>query len=297
MKIEVNEFIKSEIIRLNVLFQKGAKLSDKEIKPFVFEDYSYLKESEEYFGEFSVPYFLSYAVLKDVEYRIKNPYPGTIWYWIKDADKNTTKDFLPKQSKLMYDTLDAYLLLLKSGNLLQAVILFRSYIEYSSQFYAALLDYEFFQKYTGSELLEEEYKKLWFSTLKPAKVLAKIKAMHAEIDQLLQEKKIYYNNKMVYSRQFKPFDSFLRGFLYTTLSGLAHGSYPMLIKEDETKLYSLVWLCSVYLIESQVVIDELTSVYFQYTPKELFTKWITVEIYLKSMEKQAMLYVNKEESV
>lgn len=102
---------------------------------------------------------------------------------------------------------------------------------------------------------------------------------------------------MVYSRQFKPFDSFLRGFLYTTLSGLAHGSYPMLIKEDETKLYSLVWLCSVYLIESQVVIDELTSVYFQYTPKELFTKWITVEIYLKSMEKQAMLYVNKEESV
>jgi len=296
MKIEINEFINAEIVRQNKLFQHGAKISGKSIELFTVKDYPYLQGALDYFGEFSVPYFLSYSVLKDVEYRIKNPYPGTIWYWKKDADKNTTKDFLPTQSKLLYDTLNAYISLLKSGNHLQALILFRSYIEYSSQFYAALLDYDFFRKYTGSELLEEEYKKLWFNTLKPAKVLSQIKAMHAEIDQLLKENKIYFGKNMCYSRIFRPFDSYLRGKLYTDLSALAHGSYPALIKEDETKLYALVWLCSVYLVQSQVVIDELTSVYFQYSTKELFTKWITVEIYLKSVSPQAMLFMQKNGS-
>lgn len=291
MNVNVNEFIKVEIERLNILFKKGAKIAGKDHKPFVFEDYTYLKESQEYFGEFSVPYFLSYSALKDIEYRIKNPYPGTIWYWVKDVDKDIAKDFLPKQSKLMHDTLNSYITLLKSQNHLQALILFRSYIEYSSQFYASLLDYEFFQKYTGKELLEEEYKKLWFSTLKPAKVLSKIKEMHAEIDQLVKEKKITYGENMHYSKYFKPFDSRLRGILYDRLSALAHGAYPSLVGNDETQLYALVWLCTIYLIESQVVMDELTSIYFQYSIKELFTKWITVEVYQKSKEKKALLFV------
>ena len=73
------------------------------------------------------------------------------------------EDFLTIQSRLMYDTLNSYLSLLKSENFLQALILFRSYIEYSSQFYACLLDYEFFQKYTQSEIVEEEYKKRFMS--------------------------------------------------------------------------------------------------------------------------------------
>ena len=292
MEIEINQFIIEEIKKKNDLFQKGAKITGKKIKSFKFEDFTYLKDSLEYFGDFSVPYFLSYSVLKDIEYKIDNPFPGTIWYWEKDADKNKTRDFLSIQSKLMYDTLNSYLTLLKSQNHLQALILFRSYIEYSSQFYASLLDYDFFQKYTTSELLNEEYKKLWFKSLKPEKVLSTIKCMHLEMNKLLKEKKINYSETIIYSRMFKPFDSHLREFLYNELSGLAHGSYPTLIKNDDTKLYSLVWLCSAYLVESEAVIDELTSVYFKYSLEELFNKWITRAIYLKSKEPKALLFIN-----
>lgn len=292
MDFDINEIIKYQVQELNTLFVKGSKLARKEHKPFVIEDYKYLRESQEHFGTFSLPYFLTYSVYKDVEYRIQNPYPGTIWYWKKDVDKTKSKDFLSIQAKLMYDTLSSYMSLLKSENYLQALILFRSYIEYSSQFYASLLDYEFFQKYTGSDMVEEQYKQLWFSNLKPAKVLSKIKAMHAEIYKLLKEKKIDYGSSAVYRRMFKPFDSNLRGILYSSLSGLAHGSYPALIENDETKLYALVFLCSAYLVESQVVIDEISSVYFQYSLDELFNKWITVEIYLKSREPKAVLYLS-----
>lgn len=293
MKIDVNEIIKKEIDRLNIVFQKGAKIAKKDLQIFTANDYTYLKESQEYFGAFAVPYLLGYSVMKDIQYRIENPYPGKIWYWITDANEDITTDFLPRQSRLMYDTLKTYISLLKSENFLQALIIFRSYIEYSSQFYAALLDYEFFQKYTGTELLDEEYKKLWFSALKPAKVLSKIKAMHTEIDKLLEEKKIIHTTKSFYQSQFRPFDSELRNYLYSTLSGLAHGAYPALVKNDEVRLYSLVWLCSTYLMESQAIIDELTSVYFNYTPIELLHKWVTLEIYMKARAPKTELFIIK----
>jgi len=294
MKIDINVIIARKVQELNKLFAIGNKLNGKEHKPFVFEDYNYLRESQTYFGKFALPYFLTYAIFKDVEYRIQNPYPGTIWYWKKDVDKNKTKGFLPIQSRLMYDTLNSYLALLRSENYLQALILFRSYIEYSSQFYACLLDYDFFQKYTENEMLDEQYQKLWFNSLRPEKVLSKIRDMHAEINTLLKKKEIVYSSNALYRRWFKPFDSDLRGFLYNSLSGLAHGSYRTIIENDETKLYALVFLCSCYIVESQVVIDEISSVYFRYSLKELFTKWVTVEIYLKSREPKTILYVRNE---
>lgn len=291
IRLDINKVIADEVKRLNGLFQKGAKISKKDIKPFAIDDYKFLKESQDYFGTFTVPYFLTYSVFKDVENRIQNPYPGTIWYWEKDADESKTKTFLPAQTKLLHDTLNSYMALLKTENFLQALILFRSYIEYSSQLYASLLDYEFFKKYTGSGMMEEEYKKLWFSSLKPAKVLATIKTMHSEINSLLKEKKIDYAGNAVYRRIFHPFDSEMRGYLYGTLSGLAHGSHSYVTKHDDVKLYALVWLCTTYLVESQVVIDELTSVYFNYTPKELFNKWITVEVYMKSREPKTEIFL------
>lgn len=283
-EIKIREFVNDEIKKLNILFQKGAEISKKKIEPFVIDDYTYLEESIKYFDGFSIPYLLSYSVLKDIEYRIKNPIPGNIWYWKNDADPNNTANFLPLQFELMYDTLDSYITLLRSEKFLQALILFRSYIEYSSQLYASLLDYDFFKKYANNEALDEEYKRLWFNSLKPAKVLSQIRNIHIEINQLLQKGEIEYGKNAIYRRIFQPFDSNLRGILYSTLSSLAHGSYPSLVKHDEVKLYALVWHCSSYLVESQSVIDEISSVYFKYTPKELLHKWVTIEIYMKAKE-------------
>lgn len=177
-----------------------------------------------------------------------------------------------------------YISLLKAGHLFQALVIFRSYIEYSSQFYASILDYDFYQKYASTDLLDEEYKKLWFDSLKPGKVLSKIKSINAEINLLLKNEEIKYGKNTVYRHIFHPFDSKLRGFLYNSLSGLAHGSYSSIVKHNEIKLYSLVWLCTTYLIESQTVIDELTSIYHKLSIEDLFKKWITAEIYLKSRE-------------
>jgi|GEM_PF-2090798 len=290
MEINVRKFIYEEIEKSNVLFQRGANISKKEFKPFTIADYTYLDESQAYFGVFSVPYFLSFSILKDLENRINNPYlGGAIWYWEKDSDPDRAIGFLPTQSKLMYDTLEAYISLLKSEKFLQALILFRSYIEYSSQLYASILDYDFFQKYTTVENLNEDFKQLWFSSLKPSKVLTKIKSIHKEINELLNDEKLFYNERSYYMQFFRPFDSKLRGVLYSSLSSLAHGSYSALVKNNDVKLYALVWLCTRYLVESQVIIDQLSSVYFKYSPKELFQKWITLEVYMKSKEAKTVL--------
>lgn len=289
MEINIREFICEEIEKLNILFQKGANVSKKKLGLFTIADYTYLDESQTYYGKFAVPYFLSFSILKDLENRIHSPYLEAIWYWKKDSDKSQTTDFLPIQFKLIYDTLESYISLLKSGKHLQSLILFRSYIEYSSQLYASLLDYDFFQKYANNELLDEEYKQLWFNSLKPVKVLSKIKGMHKEISQLLNDEKIFYTSKSYHMGMFRPFDSDLRGMLYSSLSSLAHGSYPALVKNDEVKLYALVWLCTAYLVESHAIIDQLSSVYFKYSPEELFRKWITLEIYMKSREAKTVL--------
>lgn len=284
MEIRIDEFIKEDIDRLNILFQKGAKISKKRINNFSYEDYPYLKEYHTIFEKFSLPYFLSYSVLKWTEDRSNQSFTKNIWYWKHETSSNKTIDFLPEQSKLIYDTLDVYVNLLKTGHLFQALVMFRSYIEYSSQFYASILDYDFYQKYANTDLLDEEYKKLWFDSLKPGKVLSKIKSIHAEINLLLKNGEIKYGKDTVYRHLFHPFDSELRGFLYNSLSGLAHGSYSSIVKQNEVKLYSLVWLCTIYLIESQTVIDEIISIYHKLSPEDLFKKWITIEVYLKSRE-------------
>ena len=288
----ITELIKNEIESLNPLFLKGAEMAGKEIAPFSLADYKHLEESKEFFGLFSLPYYLTYATYKDIKNRSIRPIPGKIWYWLKEADQNITKDFLPAQVKLLTDTLESYMALLKAENFLQALILFRSYIEYSSQLYASLMDYDFFQKYTGMGVMDEEYKRLWFSSLKPAKVLETIRNMNAEINKLLKEKKIVYGKNAQYRREFQPFDSKLRGLLYKDLSGLAHGSHRSLTRNDDVKLYALVWLCTSYLVESQAVIDELMSVYFKYEPTELFHKWVAVEIYKKSFQKGVEIYLD-----
>jgi hypothetical protein len=157
-----------------------------------------------------------------MEYRIKEPYIRTIWQWKEDAVDETTKDFLPLQSKLLYDTLNSYVSLLKSENFLQALILFRSYIEYSSQFYACLLDYDFFKKYTDKEVMDEEYKKHWFKNLKPAKVLSRIRALQTEINKQIEKDKEYGIIRLQVPWN-APFDSEFRDFLYDSLSGLLMG--------------------------------------------------------------------------
>lgn len=284
MEIRIDEFIKDEIARLDILFQKGSKISKREINHFSHENYPYLKEYNTKFEKFSLPYFLSYSVLKWTENRVNQPFTKTIWYWKHETGSNNTIDFLPKQSKLIYDTLNVYVNLLKAGHLFQALVLFRSYIEYSSQFYASILDFDFYQKYANTDLLDEEYKKLWFDSLKPGKVLSKIKSINTEINLLLKNGDINYGGNAVYRRLFHPFDSNLRGLLYNSLSGLAHGSYSSIVKYDDEKLYALIWLCTIYLVESQTVVDELVSIYYKLSTDELFKNWITIEIYLKSRE-------------
>lgn len=289
MRTDINEIIEKGVHTHNELLKKAAKMTRMKAPQYSVREYNYLKDANIYFGTFSLPYFLSYSICKDMEYRIKKPYKKMIWYWKEDLDKSKANDFLAIQSMLLFDTFSSYVSLLKSENYLQALILFRSYIEYSSQFYACLLDYEFFKNYTESELLDDEYRKHWFKNLKPEKVLSKIREIQAETNKQAKGEKssvIKFN----LNQWLAPFDTDLRGILYEKLSGLAHGSYPALVKIDKTGLYAYVFLCSAYLVQSHIVIDEICSSYFTYSQRELFKKWITLEVYIESRKPKAEIY-------
>ena len=291
MEINISSIIAREVSKLNPMFEKGAKLSNKEFTPFTVDDYDYLKSSFEYFGEYTLPYFLTYSIFKDIEFRLGNPFTSEIWCWKDDIDKTKNDKFLFHQFKMLHETLHSYLALLKDEKYFQALILFRSYIEYSSQFYACLLDYEFFQKYTQDGLIDEDYKKLWFNNLRPEKVVSKIRSNHSEIDKLIKEKKLFPSAHTLYWELFKPFDSKLRGYLYSILSGLAHGSYSS-SRKDEAWLYSTVFLCTAYLVESQFIIDEFSSVYGKIEPSQLFKKFVTGEIYITSRKYKGSVVFN-----
>ena len=50
MEVNVREIIGKEVERLNILFQKGANVSKKKLPPFTIADYTYLDESQSYYG-------------------------------------------------------------------------------------------------------------------------------------------------------------------------------------------------------------------------------------------------------
>lgn len=296
MRTDINQIIGNRVHAHNELLKKASRMTRIKVPQYSVREYNYLKESNSYFGMFSLPYFLTYAVWKDMENRIKQPYNNMIWYWKEDIDKTKANGFLNIQSTLLFDTFSSYVSLLKSENFLQALILFRSYIEYSSQFYACLLDYEFFKKYTESELLDDEYRKHWFKNLKPEKVLSRIREIRSESNR--QKKKGEKNQLVKFDLQqwMAPFDTGLRDTLYEKLSGLAHGTYPSLTKIDKTGLYAYIWLCSAYLVQSHMVIDEICSNYFSYTQRELFKKWVTLEIYTECRKPNTEVYDGSQSS-
>lgn len=290
MRSDINQIIENRVRTHNELLKKASGMTGKNVPQYTITEYNYLKDSNAYFGIFSLPFFLTYAVWKDMENRIKQPYKKMIWHWKEDVDKSKAESFLTTQSTLLFDTFSSYILLLKSEKFLQALILFRSYIEYSSQFYACLLDYEFFKKYTESELLDDEYRKHWFKNLKPEKVLSRIREIRAERDRLRKKGEKNQLVKFDIQQWMVPFDTGLRDTLYEKLSGLAHGTYPSLTKVDKTGLYAYVFLCSAYLVQSHMVIDEICSNYFTYSQRELFKKWITLEIYTECRKPNTEVY-------
>jgi hypothetical protein len=47
-------------------------------------------------------------------------------------------------------------------------------------------------------------------------------------------------------------------------------------------------------VQSQLVIDAISSAYFRYSQIELFKKWITAEIYTESRKSKKGLFVGLE---
>lgn len=100
------------------------------------------------------------------------------FHWSNKVADSAQKSFillLWKQN--FFSVISSYSLLLNSLQY-QSMQILRGYIESTAILYLSLIDYEFLEKYTTSNIPEEEYMKIWFKHMKPSIVKKQIKNIH-----------------------------------------------------------------------------------------------------------------------
>ena len=150
--------------------------------------------------------------------------------------------------KYLSSLVKSYIDLKSKGEYKVAYIVFRSFIEVSSQFYACFLDLEFFKKYL-SEKKQDEYRKHWFKHLKPEKVLSVLRKMNQDLRKEYKKNDRYTLGDM---RAFiYPYESEQREALYEFLTSYAHGKYEAInVDLEEDKINELNWRITEYIVTS-----------------------------------------------
>lgn len=227
--MKVIELIEQAVLEQNSLESKIPKRIAN-ITPFKVSDFDYLpKYLDEFNGDFNFYEFISYCNVLIWDEISTYESRKSIWYW--ENIKNDS--FIKEQINTIRNTLKSYALLLKSNHYKTAFIVFRTFIELSSQFFACIIDFEFYLKYTKN-LLDSEYQNHWFKHLKPSKVISNLRkiSMELNIDGV--------NN---YARHLQnltfPFFSVVRNQLYEDFSNICHGNYNRIsdFNTDEIEKY------------------------------------------------------------
>jgi hypothetical protein len=97
--------------------------------------------------------------------------------WESDTNQERDISLLLLWKQNLFTMISAYSLALESCQY-QAFILLRGYIESAVIIYLSLINRDFADRYFLSEVSEDEYMKLWFKELKPARVKDKIVRIH-----------------------------------------------------------------------------------------------------------------------
>lgn len=219
------------------------------IKPFEKNDFDYIFKYLEYFNnDMDFRKFMTYCNKLIWDEISCYSHRKSIWYW--ENDENT--DFIKNQILRIKDLLDSFIILIKHSKYFDAFILFRSFIEISSQLYACLLDYDFYKKYTNSEV-DEEYQKHWFKNLKPEKVISTLRRLNGELRTEYKK-----TGQMVVGdlRGFIfPFESELRNKLYNEFSNMGHGKYNNIISIPQSQIDKYLHMTTEYLVMSTSLLN------------------------------------------
>lgn len=226
--------LEGEITKWNSLEEKTPKPKNDLFK---IEDFDYLIMYSRHYGtEYETTKFIDFCSSNVLAELSSSCERKSIWYW-----EGYNEEFIIPQLKYLSSLFEAYIKLRDDKKHKIAFIIFRSFIEVSSQLYACFLDFEFFAKYL-SEDLQEDYKTHWFKHLKPAKVLSSLRKMN-------QNLKIEYKKSGKYTLgdlrgYIYPFVSEQRDMLYIRLTSYVHGKND--IMKDNDDLDELIWRISEY---------------------------------------------------
>lgn len=240
MKRSLINIIKEEINEWNSIEQK---IPIENYKLFTLEDFDYLiKYYKRYGDEFNTTKFIDFCSLYVLKELASSSQKRSIWYW-EDIDE----DFIIPQFNYLSSLIKAYIELKDNQEYEVAYIIFRSFIEVSTQFYACFLDLEFFKKYL-SEDIQEEYRKHWFKHLKPKKVISVLRRLKIDLNT---ERKRTGNYSPDLRDFIYPFESELRSTLYENLSSFTHGKYKRVNYEmDQVEIMEFNWRITEYLVSS-----------------------------------------------
>ncbi len=239
MKRKLVDIIKEEIDEWNL---KEKKIPQENYMLFKIEDFDYLlKYVEKYGNDYETTKFIDFCAAQVLAEIANQEQRKSIWYW-----ESINDDFFIPHLKYLYELINLYneLKINKQNKL--AYSIFRTYIEVSSQFYACLLDFEFYKKYTTNKI-DDEYRKYWFKHLKPERVLSVLRKLN-------QELKIEYKKTGSFAigdlrGYIYPFESEYRYKLYEKLSSFSHGNYESIKYElTNEEINELNWRITEFLV-------------------------------------------------
>lgn len=252
MDRKIIDIIKEEVAEWNT-FEK--KIPHDNYKLFKLEDFDYLvKYGAKYKYNFKTTKFIDFCASSVLQELASKEQRKSIWYW-----ENVNDNFIVPQLKYLSELILSYNQLKDINQNKTAFIVFRSYIEISSQLYACLLDLEFYRKYTSNSL-NDEYREHWFRHLKPEKVLSVLRRLNQELKSEYKKTGTYVLGDL---RGFiYPFESIQRDELYQRLSAFSHGKYDSIEQKlNKTELNELNWRISEFLMSSINLLEISTDHY------------------------------------
>ncbi|CAN5543711.1 hypothetical protein BH23BAC1_BH23BAC1_45860 [soil metagenome] len=101
--------IRKSINEYNELINEIDEIIKTESACYSIDDYDYFKKYLEFFEEPDISLFFSFSVYCQLEAKIIQNFHNSIWYWESTLDKESAKNFLKTQYKLLSGTIFSYL--------------------------------------------------------------------------------------------------------------------------------------------------------------------------------------------
>lgn len=240
MRRTIVNIIKEEIADWN---KHERKIPREDYILFKIEDFDYLEKYYNNYGsEFETTKFIDFCSTIVLAELASLTQRRSIWYW-----EGIEKDFIIPQLNFLSSLAHSYVKLKDNKEYKVAFIVFRSFIEVSSQFYACFLDLDFFKKYLSEEI-NDDYRKHWFKNLKPEKVLSVLRRINQDYKTEVKKTGIDHGDMraIIY-----PFESEQRNFLYQQLTSYTHGKYEVINnKINITEIKELKWRITEYIVSA-----------------------------------------------